>query len=80
MKIGELELDLLMRHENTIKSVKSKRLSWMEENGIPKKILKWKSERIRLRGKPRKRWCDDVEEDIKLENGNGKSRLEENRL
>jgi hypothetical protein len=36
----------------------------MDENRIPKRELEWKSTGGRIRGRPRKRWIEDVEEDI----------------
>ena len=33
---------------------------------IPRIILKWKPLGRRIRGRPRKRWTEDVEEDIQM--------------
>ena len=38
----------------------------MENFRIPKGVMLWKSEDIRLRERPLKRWSDDVEDDIKI--------------
>jgi hypothetical protein len=36
----------------------------MEGWRIPRRILEWKSVGRRIRGRPRKRWIEDVEEDF----------------
>ena len=33
---------------------------------MPRRILEWKSMGRRIRGRPRKRWIEDVEEDIQM--------------
>jgi hypothetical protein len=38
----------------------------MEENGIPKRILYMNLGTIRLRGRPRNRWQDEVREDRRI--------------
>jgi len=43
----------------------------MEENRIPKKVLYMNLETMRLRGRPRNRWQDEVREDRKLIGGKG---------
>ena len=39
----------------------------MEENKIPKKVLYMNLETIRLRGRPRNRWQDEVRDDGRLD-------------
>jgi hypothetical protein len=39
---------------------------WMGEKGIPNRVLEWKPTGRRIRGRPRKRWIEDIEEDIQL--------------
>jgi hypothetical protein len=38
----------------------------MEENRIPKRVLYMNLETIRLRGRPRNRWKDEVREDGRI--------------
>jgi hypothetical protein len=55
-----------------VRFVKSKRMAWlghvmrMEGKRIPKWILEWKPTGRRNRGRARKRWIDDMEEDIQI--------------
>ena len=50
------------------------RIAWLghvmrvDENRTPKRVLEWKPLGMRIRGRPRKRWIENVEEDI--EDGN----------
>jgi hypothetical protein len=37
----------------------------MEEKWVPKKILKDKIHGTKRKGRPRKRWIDDVEQDLR---------------
>ena len=36
----------------------------MDEKRIPKRVLEWKPIGRRIRGRPRKRWVENIEEDI----------------
>jgi hypothetical protein len=38
----------------------------MDEKRTPKRILEWKSIDRRIRGRPRKRWIEDNEDDIQI--------------
>jgi hypothetical protein len=50
--------------------IKGRRTAWlghvmgMDGKGIPKRVLEWKPTRRRIRGRPRQRWIEDIEEDI----------------
>jgi len=50
--------------------IKSRRIAWlghvmrMDEKRTPKSVSKWKPIGRRIRGRPRKRWIEDVVEDI----------------
>jgi hypothetical protein len=56
------ELNTLLKGEDIIRFIKSQRIRWlghverMEDNAMPKRMLK---------GRPRVRWLDDVESDLK---------------
>jgi hypothetical protein len=43
----------------------------MVENRIPKRVLYMNLETIRLRGRPRNRWKNEVREDVRLVGGKG---------
>ena len=38
----------------------------MEGKGIPKRVLDWKRTGKTNSGRPRKRWIEDIDEDIKI--------------
>jgi hypothetical protein len=62
----------LSKGENTVKWIKGQRISWlghlerMEEDRIPKKIFTQEVEGTRRRGRPRKRWKEEVERDRRV--------------
>jgi hypothetical protein len=41
-------------------------MMWMYDKRTPKRILEWKPIRTRIRGRPRKRWIVDIEEDMQI--------------
>jgi hypothetical protein len=41
-------------------------LARSRDNRTPKRILEWKSIGTRIRGRPRKRWMVDIEEDMQI--------------
>jgi len=43
----------------------------MEENRIPKRVLYMNLGTIRLRGRPRNRWQDEVRDDRRIAGGKG---------
>jgi hypothetical protein len=65
------ELDSSLGHADLVRFMKSQTLSWlghverMEEQRMPKNILKDKMHGTKRKGRPRKRWMDDVEQDLK---------------
>jgi hypothetical protein len=36
----------------------------MDDKRTPKRVLEWKPVGMRIRGRPRKRWTMDIEEDM----------------
>jgi len=66
------ELNNPIKTADIVRFVKSKRMAWlghvmrMEGKRIPKRVLEWKPTGRRNRGRPRKRWIEDVEEGIQI--------------
>jgi len=66
------ELNDLIKNADIVRFVKSKRMAWlghvlrMEGKRIPRRVLEWKRTGRRNRGRPRKRWIEDIEEDIQI--------------
>jgi len=60
------ELEEMRKGENIVKWIKGQRISWlghlerMEEDRMPKKIFTQELEETRRRGRPRKRWKEEV--------------------
>ena len=58
------ELNELIENTDIVRFIKSRRIAWlghvmrMDETRTPKRVGR------RIRGRPRKRWIEDVEEDI----------------
>ena len=65
------ELGNLINHENIVRHIKSKRLSWvghverMPDERVVTSIYKWKPHGTRPKGRPRVRWDDDVRDDLR---------------
>jgi hypothetical protein len=65
------ELKHRMKQEDIIKFIKLQRLRWaahvmrMENTRITRKITEWTPYKTRPVGRPRLRWMDQVEEDLK---------------
>jgi hypothetical protein len=66
------ELEDILRGEDIVKFVKSQRLAWlghverMDEERMSRKLLHGKMEGRRRRGRPRKMWLQDLEEDMRV--------------
>ena len=64
------ELNELIENTDIVRFIKSRRIAWldhmmqMDKKRTPKRILEWKPISRRIRGRPKKRWIEDVEEDI----------------
>jgi len=65
------ELENLIKKKNIVRFVKSQRLRWaahvirMDKTRTVKKLIEWEPCSSRPVGKPRLRWLDQVEEDLK---------------
>ena len=66
------ELEEMSKGGNMVKWIKGQRISWlrqlerMEEDRMPKKIFTQELEGTRRRGRPRKRWKEEVERDLQV--------------
>jgi len=67
------ELEEMSKGENIVKWIKGQRINWlghlerMEEYRMPKKIFTQELEGARRRGRPRKRWKEEVERDLEVQ-------------
>jgi len=65
------ELEILIKKKNIVGFIKSQRLRWaahvvrMDTTRIDKKVTEWEPRSSRPVGRPRLRWLDQVEEDLK---------------
>jgi len=66
------ELEEMSKGENIVKWIKGQRISWLghlervEEDRVSKMIFTQKLEGTRRRGRPRKRWKEEVERDLQV--------------
>jgi len=66
------ELEVMSKGENIVKWIKGQRISWLghleriEEDRMSKKILDQELEGTRRRGRPRKRWKEEVGRDLQV--------------
>jgi hypothetical protein len=66
------ELNKLIENADIVRFIKSTRIAWlghvtqMDDKRTPKRILEWKPIGTRIRGRPRKRWIVDIEEDMQI--------------
>ena len=64
------ELNELIESADIARFIKGRRIAWlghvmrMDEKRIPKRVFGWKQIGRRIRGRPKKRWIEDIEEDI----------------
>jgi hypothetical protein len=69
------EIYAILKKPTITETIRLHRLRWlghvqrMEENRIPKKVLYMTFETTRPRGRPRKRWEDEVREDGRVVGG-----------
>ena len=65
------EINDILKGEDIVRHIKSMRLRWighverMEEERMPKRLMKGEIIGPRKRGRPRRRWIQDVEQDLK---------------
>jgi hypothetical protein len=66
------ELNELIGNADIVRFIKSRRIVWLghvmwiDEKRIPKRVFEWKPTGRSIRGRPRKRWVEDIEEDIQM--------------
>jgi hypothetical protein len=66
------ELNKLIENADIVRFIESRRIAWlghvmrMDDKRTPKRILEWKPIGTRIRGRPRKRWIVDIEEDKQI--------------
>ena len=66
------ELNELIGNADIVRFIKSRRIAWlghamrMDDKRTPKIILEWKPIGTRIRGRPKKKWVVDIEEDMQI--------------
>jgi len=64
------KLNELIEDTDIVSFIKSRRIAWlghamwMDDKRTPKRILEWKPIGTRIRGRQRRRWIVDIEEDM----------------
>jgi hypothetical protein len=64
------ELNELIENADIVRFIKSNGIAWpghgmrMDDKRTLKRILEWKPIGTRIKGRPRKRWIVDIEEDM----------------
>ena len=64
------ELNKVIENADKMSFIKSRRIAWlghvmqMKDKRTPKRVLEWRPIDTRIRGRPRKRWIVDFEEDM----------------
>jgi hypothetical protein len=65
------KIDNIIRKKVRVRFVKARRISWIghveriEDSRLPKRVMREKIYTRRKRGRPKVRWLDDVEEDLR---------------
>jgi hypothetical protein len=65
------EINALLKGEDIVRFMKSQRIRWLghvertEDKAVPKRMLKGRLYSKSSKGRPRIRWLDDVESDLK---------------
>jgi len=66
------ELNELIGNADIVRFIKSRRIAWLghvtriDGMRMPRGILEWKPMGRRIRGRPRKRWIEDIEKHIQM--------------
>jgi hypothetical protein len=66
------ELNELIGNADIVRFIKSRRIAWlghvmwMDDRRTPRRILEWKPIVTRVRGRPRKGWISDIEEEMQI--------------
>ena len=74
---NNMEIQEILNNEDIVRYIKAQRLRWighverMKEHRIPRKIYKASMTGRRRKGRPRNRWKDEVEEDLRRMNVRG---------
>jgi hypothetical protein len=64
------EISKVLKREDIVRFIKSQRIRWlghgekMEDNAVPKRMLKGRLYSKRRKGRPRMRWLEEVENDL----------------
>ena len=80
------ELNELIGNAGIVRFIKSRRMAWlghvmpMDGGRMPRRILEWKPVGRRIRSRLRKRWTEDVEEDIQTMGIRGWRKLSKERM
>jgi hypothetical protein len=66
------ELNELIGNADIVRFIKSRKIAWLghvmrrDDKRTPKRILEWETIGTRTRGRPKKRWIADIEEDLQI--------------